>query len=81
MGNYVNRDTLEYRRSVNDPHYPDPPWLYVPPGSDNEAIILRATEERLTNRIELHEQRIRHALEAHVLREHPMIDLRNDDLF
>jgi hypothetical protein len=42
---------------------------------------LRAAEERLTNRIELHEQRVRHALESHVLREHVRLDLKNDDPF
>ena len=34
MSNVTNRTTLEYRRSVNDPDYPDPPWLHNSPQAD-----------------------------------------------
>lgn len=39
MANVINRTTLVYLTSVNDPEYLDPPWLFVAPGSPNEAVI------------------------------------------
>ncbi len=39
MGNFVNRTTLEYRESVNDPEHVDPPWLFVTPGSPSATVI------------------------------------------
>lgn len=30
MANVLNRTSLEYLQSVNDPDYPDPPWLHNP---------------------------------------------------
>ena len=39
MANVINRTTLVFLTSVNDPEYADPPWLVVPPGSENEAVI------------------------------------------
>lgn len=45
MGNFVNRTTLQGRRSANDPEHPDPPWLFVPSGSDNESVMLTVPRE------------------------------------
>ena len=39
MSDVLNRDTLQYRRSVNTPDFPDPPWLEVPRGSANETLL------------------------------------------
>ena len=39
MSNVLHRTTLEYRSSVNDPDFPDPPWLEVPPASANATFI------------------------------------------
>ena len=39
MGNFVDRNTREYVESGNDPFYPDPPWLFIAPGSPNETVI------------------------------------------
>ncbi len=35
----LNRDTLELRRSVNDPLFLDPPWLRIEPGSGNATLL------------------------------------------
>ena len=40
MSDVLNRDTLQYRRSVNTPDFPDPPWLEVPRDTANEALLL-----------------------------------------
>jgi hypothetical protein len=49
MGNFVNRtDLSQYRRSVNDPEFLDPPWLYVPPGSNNEVLLTTVVPQYLT---------------------------------
>ena len=39
MSDVLNRETLQYRRSVNTPDFPDPPWLEVPRGSANETLL------------------------------------------
>lgn len=48
MSDVLNRDTLEYRRTVNTPEFSDPPWLEVPRGSDNEALLLSVPARYLT---------------------------------
>ena len=42
MSDFINRTTLQFVVSVNDPDYDDPPWLLVSPGSPN-AIVIAAT--------------------------------------
>ena len=39
MSNFINRNTLINVEQVNNPEYPDPPWLLVPIGSNNEMVI------------------------------------------
>ena len=39
MSDFVNRDTLEDVRSVDDETVMDPPWLLVLPGTPNQTII------------------------------------------
>jgi len=40
MSDFLNRtDLTVYVRSGNDPDYPDPPWMEVPPGSANATLI------------------------------------------
>jgi len=40
MSDFLNRSDLTvYVRSGNDPDFPDPPWLLVPPGSGNATLI------------------------------------------
>ena len=48
MGNMVHRDTLAFMRSVNDPDYLDPPYLSVPPGSNNETLLRTVPARYLT---------------------------------
>jgi len=47
MANVLNRTTLEYRRSVNDPDFPDPPWLIIAPGSGNADLIATVPRQYL----------------------------------
>lgn len=38
MSDVLNRDTMAFRRSVNAPDFPDPPWLHNPDLSSVEGV-------------------------------------------
>lgn len=77
MANVLNRATLEYRRSVNDPDYPAEDWIHQPDLSGVDGVPLywwridgdavrEATDAEKQADIELHRARVIRALKIAV---------------